>query len=573
MNPSGDDSTAKNPLSPSSGMHGRRFPSAVPAPPAPLPPRSAGGLRSALKLAIPVVALIGVVFGITFFAQYAPPTKDENLDGKGGTTDPPLRFFTSARSWNPPSFLPPVFRAYTKTFDLDYRGLPLLAPSALPSQADDPFKFSPQDRAFPAFYEPRSDSSGLPHTASFWFENTHQQPVSMKLKYVSCGACSGGRVASISPDVTRQILQMSRVSILPQGLFTGLATGMLGPAANLDEQRLEWQKYVFRDHPDAVYTVRGAGENADGWSPQWGILQLQFSVGAVGFKKLEVHFDSAVEGSHQYEPNRFIIVTEGTYPFELTRSAIELGELTERSEPRQFEVIAYSSTRGHSRTGPGDMGDFAPPTAVVRMPQAQGGDPGKFIQVSPPERISDAELGRVSDLITEMSKRQRFVRVEGAYRYTVTVNPRLADSSIDLGVLDREIRFAIGDGEPRVLRVTGMVSGSVWLDNNLHEIVMPNAPINEGFTKSFKLITARQDLGLELLKDQWRPHYLGIKLEKDANPPTADRGYYSLTVTVPSSKQNAAVRPGTWSGEIVLEVKGPTNQRVRIPVKGRITLN
>jgi len=246
--------------------------------------------------------------------------------------------------------------------------------------------------------------------------------------------------------------------------------------------------------------------------------------------------------------------------------------LTEKSEPRKFEIIAFSSTRGSSRTGPGEMGDLVPPIADVRMSLSQGGDPGKFVQISPPERIPDGELSGVAELIAEMSKRQRFVRVEAAYRYTVTVNPRADDRSIDIGLLEREIWFTLGGGEPRQVRVKGMVSGVVWLDDNQHEITMPNAAQSMGYTKSFKLVTARRDLAVSLLKDQCTPKYLNVVLDKDPNPPAGDRGYYTLTVRVPSSKESTQVRPGTWSGEIVLEVKGTTDQRIRIPIKGRIEL-
>ena len=133
----------------------------------------------------------------------------------------------------------------------------------------------------------------------------------MVLRYVSCGACTGGKVTAIPPDVTRQILEMSRVSILPQGFVTGLPVGMVGPAANLEDHRLSWQQHVFRENPQATYKISAAGDNPDGWTPQWGILELEFSVGAVGAKPLQVDFLTAVEGTQEAEENRFLIVPEG----------------------------------------------------------------------------------------------------------------------------------------------------------------------------------------------------------------------------------------------------------------------
>ena len=140
---------------------------------------------------------------------------------------------------------------------------------------------------------------------------------------------------------------------------------------------------------------------------------------------------------------------------------------------------------------PGEMGDLPPPLATVRMPSSQGGDPGKFVQVSSPERIPDAELGLVMDLIGEMSQRQKFMRVEAAYRYTITFDPKADSRSIDIGLLEREVWFTLDGGEQRSVRVKGMVSGVVWLDDNQNQITMPDSKQSEGYTKSFKLVTGR----------------------------------------------------------------------------------
>lgn len=569
MSPTSNDAAAKSSAPASTPVSNpRAFPTAPAAPSLPGSAATSGGGKSTLKLMIPIVALVAVIFGITFFAQYSPRSDDPITGPKGSGEDPPLRFFTSTRAWDPPSLLPP-----SKTQPLDYRGLPLLAPSATPHDPDFPFRFSVADRAFPAFYEVKDDAAGLKHAASFWFENPHQKPVSLQLKAVSCSSCSGGRVADIPPDVARQLLQMSRVSALPQGLVSGLSLGMIGPAANLDERRLNWQQAAFRDNPHARYTIPPAGDNSDGWTPQWGILQLQFSVGAVGVKQLSARFETAVEGTPLIAENTFGIACEGVNAFDLTRTTIDLGELSEKSEARQFEVIAFSRTRGSARNGPGEMGDLVAPSASVRMPLSLGGDPGEFVQISAPERIPDAELGRVAEMIAEQSQRQTFVNVEGAYRYTVSVHPKVKDRSIDIGLLERDIWFTLPGAQERQLRVRGMVSGVVWLDNNSNDIDVETVALSKGLTITRRLITAQRDLPVTLVQNGWSPKFLDIKMDKDPNPPSADRGYYKLTIRVPSLKENARVPRGTWNGEIVLEVKGTTVQRIRIPIKGRIGLN
>ena len=523
MNSSANDNSANNPAPATSG---RAYPNApagnqyAPANPAP-----SSSMKSTLRIAVPIVALIAVIFGVTFFAQYTPTTDDNTKETKGSGKEPPLRFFSSARAWDPPTFPLP-----SKEQPLDYRGLPLLAPSGTPSDPDFPFNFSVQNRAFPGFYEIQSDAAGPKHGAAFWFENPNPKSISMQLKSVSCGACSGARVAAIPPDVTRQFLEMSRVSILPQGLCTGIPVGMAGPAANLAPDRLKWEQHVFRDNPNAQFKIPPAN-NHDGWSPQWGILDLQFSVSAVGPKPLTAEFQTMIDGTQDVETNRFMILANGANPFELSTGRIELGELSEKSELRKFEVVVFSTTRGPLRTGFGEPGDLQAPSTNVRMPLTQGGLPGEFITIGPPERVSDAELGYIASKIAEATKQKQFVRIESAYRYIVTLRPKVNDKSIDIGLFEREIWFTLPNADQRQVSVRGLVTGVVWLDDNVHQVLMPNTKFFEGYTKTSRLITAQRDLSVVLLKDQTKPSFLQVELEKDPNPPTADRGYYILKVT------------------------------------------
>ncbi len=234
-----------------------------------------GGMKSTLKIILPIFILMAVIFGVTFLTQYAPPDEPTKPDGPRERKEPPLRFASSTRFWDAPDFFSPE--------GVHFRGFPLTAPSATPADPEQPFRFELQNRVFPGFYEVQSDAGGTKHSASFWFENPHRQSVTMRLQHVNCGACSGGRVAAIPPDVTRQLLQMSGVSVLPQGLMSGLPIGMVGPAANLSPDLLKWQHYTFRNNPHPDYIIPPA-DNKDGWSPQWGILELQFSVGALGPK-------------------------------------------------------------------------------------------------------------------------------------------------------------------------------------------------------------------------------------------------------------------------------------------------
>lgn len=469
-------------------------------------------MKQTLKIAVPLALLVGIIFAITYFSQYTPP--DDGGQGPGVTTstEPPLRFFTSARRWDP------------------YGSLP--------------------DQVFPGFYEVRANEVGTPSGASFWFENRNDKPVTMQLKSVSCSACSGGRLVPLPVDVTRQILQMTAVSTLPGGLFSPLPLGMAGPTANLRESNLSWQAHTFRDNPRAEYKVPAAA-NTDGWSPQWGILELRFQVGALGPKPLTSEFNLQVDGTGQIGTANFGIAFEGVDPFEVSRSEIDVGELEGSSTLRQFEVVVYSATRGPNGNGPGPL---ATPTVRVAMPPGVLGEPGPFVSVSEPLPVPAAELPRIANQLAKA------IRVESAYRLTVTVSPKVGDRQIDLGPLERDVQVSTAD-TAKTVRVRGRVGGGVWLDNNLKEIVLQYGFSAGAVGRVFQVITEKPDAELVHVADPTTPDFLEISLEKQTD--VTDRGYFRLKVTVPPGKKS-----GSWSGFVVLEVKGPKPYRIRIPVRG-----
>jgi hypothetical protein len=122
--------------------------------------------------------------------------------------------------------------------------------------------------------------------------------------------------------------------------------------------------------------------------------------------------------------------------------------------------------------------------------------------------------------------------------------------------------------DPRPVKLRGVVTGGVWL-SDAKEIDLGSFPSRQGVNKKFTVTAERADMELAvagvLVQDQPRTDVLKVALKK--LPPLGDRGYYEIAVTVP---------PGAHTGELIrcfvlLEVKGPKPQRIRIPVKGRAT--
>jgi hypothetical protein len=487
------------------------------------PPGSSSG--SPLKLIIPIVMLVAVVFGVTLISQYTPkkPTNSSKNDpGDSGSdkSSSQLKWGSSIRSWDP-------------------RPMPF---STL------------QDHYFPGFYE----GSEALHGATFWFENGNPAAVTMQLAAVSCTKCSSGRMASIPPEITDQFVTTTIFSGLPQGLVSGLPLAVAGMAAKLSPDRLTWQRFVYRDSPHAEYKIPAAPGGNHLIPGQWGIFELQFQIeGLTSAKRLDAYYTVQVDGSPVTGQALLSVVFDGVDSFDVTPKLQNVGDLTEYTEPRTFEFIVYSSTRGPDHTGPNEYGDLAPPVVDIRMP-GNVGSPGPFISVSPAVRLTDVELMKVFEQVST----KRPIRVESAYRYTVTVKPKVGEERLDLGLLEREIYLALPDSrEPKVVHVRGMVKGPVWLDNSRTDIDLTTYRAPEGTSQTIRLICEERDAELALVESECRPKFVQFELKK--LPPAADRGYYELRIQVPKNSPT-----GSWNGIVKLEIKGSRPQPIRIPIRG-----
>lgn len=472
-------------------------------------------MNSTLKVLVPLALMIAVVFAVTYFAQYTP-TEREDTDNKasnGVGGDRPLRFFTTSRQWNP-------------------------SPEA-----------SLQDQSFPGFFE----ASNEEQRTTFWFENRNPASVSLQLLKVSCSACSGGEVAPIPSEATKLLLQMSAVSALPQGLISPLPLGMAAPAANiLDKGRptLKWQSHRFNEDPaQVVYNVPAAADT-DGWSPQWGILELNFKVREGQQRSLQAWFKSQVHNSTTMGMDEFTISFAQVPPFELTKQAIDVGELNDASRTAvEDSFVIYSLTRG-----PEDLSSL---NVRVTMPQGESGDPGAFVTAGPMVPLKPQELDQLKISDKAFSK-----RVRTAYRVPVTVRTRENEARLPIGKLQREIWVSIPGNEPskRVV-LNGMVRGPVYLsDGKL--IDLGSFRSSEGVSSHYGITTERTGIELAVVADQCRPKSMKVTLVKQ--PDRDDRGYYEVKVAIPKDEQQGEIVDGV----VVLEVKG-TRQQFRISVKGR----
>lgn len=522
---------------------------------------AAGGLKSSLKVAVPLVALVGVVFGVTYLGMYTPPKTDDDPNKtktQGGTGEPPLRFFTSARRWDPPMLSAP-----------GYRHLPLLAPSKVgPSDGDPTASFSLQDRIFQGFYE-HGDTQ---RRTAFWFENRNDRPVTLRLQKVSCTACSGARLAAIPPETTKQLLHHAAIASLPLGPFNGFGVGLSQPGAALFGMTephagltpLQWQAAEFKDDPNAAYQVPAA-TNLDKWSAQWGILELTFKVQEHPSLPLRALFSAQIDGTTDAQEAPFVLWFEVASGFEVSRTAITASEVTQLTGDSEYELLIYSSTRG-----PGsEFGDLLPPTLSVQLPPGIT-EAAKFVDVTKVERVPEAELMDVTERL--FKDNSRLANVRAAYRATIALRPKIGELRLDLGQLERIISVSVpGASTSRQVTFKALVRGSVWVEGNRSEIVVNSFRGATGTTESLNLATAKTGMELTVVKElcefkDEKPAQ-GVTFELEKQPDRGGEGRYRLKITIPPGKAF-----GDFTGVIVLEVKaekpGQPPQRIRIPYKG-----
>lgn len=469
-------------------------------------------MKSALKVLLPLGLLLGVVFAVTVFSWHTPPD-DPGGDKKSkvAATGQGLEFFTASRKYDP-------------------------SPEA-----------TLQDVVFPGFFEPGETT----HATQFWFRSRNPGKLTLKLTAVSCAACSGGRVAPIPADAARALLQMSAVSVLPVGPVAACPTGMAGAGAFLT-QSLQWQAHTFLDRSGVVYEIPPAPTD-DKWNPGWGILELNFKARANRRDPLQARFMTFDEQDTPLGQDTFAIDFVSAPAADVDKSAIDVGQLADNSTGQAHAVTVFSSTRA-----PGEL-----PGLTARVINPTGGEVGPFVTAGAPQPVPAAELPALAADYTAKAKQP--VRVLSAYRIPVTIAGKVGDARPDIGRLDRELWVDLGvpGTEPKKVTIRAEVTGSITLAGGATELNLGSFKHQTGAAESVVLTTDRPDAPLEVVAGAARPEFLDVSLKK--LPDAGSRGQWQLTVRVPPNR----VQGELTDGLVVLELKGPTPQRIRIPVRGR----
>lgn len=487
-------------------------------------------MSSTLKIAVPLLLLIGAIFALTLFSQYGPRDEEEKPP-EAVAKRKPLQFFTSRRLWVPEWMLDRNDPEYMTKLNL-------------------------QDQIYPFYFE----AGETEHKTGFWFANPNPEAVEMRLKAVSCETCSGGQVGILPPDMTKQILQMTAIGTLPTGPVAGLPLGLIAPSALLDprQKKVQWQQHRFDKKELVRYDVPGV-LSGDPWAVQWGILELQFKVrpGAGGMGGLVTLMSTNLQGSEERVEERFELGYAAASPFEVDRESIDVGELTDASPSQTNEILVFSMTRATE-----DLQRNL--KAVIGMPPGVSGEPGPFVTAGEPIALPERELVQLEKKMSAKAAQGENprppVRVQSAFRVPVTVNPKIGKATLDIGRVERLVRFAQGS-EVKLIRVFGTMRGPISLVG-AREIAFNYFTYADEHTLSAPIETNRAGLELAIVPELTNPKFLKAELIKQ--PDIGERGSYKLKVTIPAKEQLGQLKDGV----VVVESKGADSIRLRIPITG-----
>ena len=480
-------------------------------------------MNSGLKTALLLLALGGMVFGVTVIGSYTggfKPPPEGDIGGGGGETavitGPPLEFSLTEVAYRPDS--------------------------------DDLLV-----RAYPGFFEVSPELN----YQSFWFKQPHPKPVRVSVRGRSCTACTSARVGTLPADPLADYVKQVKEGKVPPpfGSAEAITASLLAAGVSTNSQ-IKWEELDF-DHKEKVVTLPAASPER----PLVGLVQMIYKVTVQGQKRLDAGLAADVQDGPS-APYRLSVTSFGMPAFRLlpTDGKIPLGDLPEGMAPRTVEVVCWSSTR--RRTGSGNI--LPPPTAAV-VP------PSPFFEIGTPVPVPDADLSRVAAAL-EMDKLQP--QVLSAYLVPVTIHrtrpasaPPTAPPEPDIGPFERQVAFAVpGEQSTQVVALSGTVTGLVSLPAD-KAIDLKSFTGQTGCpAKSFELVSDRPGLKLAVAAAECKPKYVTVKLgePEDRN----GRRYWTLSVAVPPG-----VCQEIFPADSVVVLTADTGdgppRKVKMPLKGQ----
>jgi hypothetical protein len=475
-------------------------------------------MNSFTRIGLPILLVVGVVFGITFVRMYSPdePTPDGPKgagSGKATARPLPLKFGLTTASPQPDD--PPAGLKSLKYWD-------------------------------------SVNEVGVASHFDFWCHNPHPQPVVIRVSGVNC-QCAGVEMAPVPREAFQDYVVTSALAGGPLG---AVAAGPVAAVAHAQlDGRLAWHTLKGKDQ--AEQTLEAADPAA---GTQVGIIRLTWEGrGEAGPRVVNATLVSrlgetpgtvtTLEAQMAVVPGFDAVRREGV---DLWASARELpvGELRENAEFTRT-VYLLSATRRQ----------------LLYTVTATRPDP--CITWTEPVPASPEEVRAFTDFIRPDSPARP---PRSVYKVDVTVRERVEVEEggkrqlrqLDLGLLDRQLTITAVNGGSAPVHLRGRVLGDVTFLQGAPDgrvDLGTSFPANQDRVKDVSLLAERA--GLNLVVAEVTPNYLKAKLEP--LPPIDGRNQWRLRVTVPQGSLYGSL-PETSA--IVLTTAGPNPRRLRLPVRG-----
>jgi hypothetical protein len=486
-------------------------------------------MKTFTRVGLPIILVIGLVFGITFIQQYT----DDSDSGNDSTRNPGKA-------------------APVKEQPLKIRVALVAAPKEEMTATGE--LRVPTHLRHLTYWDSTAEV-GVPGFYAYWCENPHQKPVAVRIPSTNC-QCAGADLAVVPPDAYREYLLTSALAGSP-------LCPAPGPAAALAHlglsRRLAWETLNHEsERPER--TIPPAHPQT---GSQWALIRLNWK-GKDSVGPRDISADLYASLPEAKVPSHYALrADQNVVPaFELVRRTgpqkwaplrdVDFGELVEHSVVQQDFYIASASR----------------PYLLLTVASV---NPDPCVTWTEAVPASLSELNSLGELLrTERPS----PRPKCLYRVQVTVRERVqgeagsksASRQLDLGLLDHRLTVSAANGGSLSLIARARVVGEVQILSGSGDgrIDLGNSfPADQDRTASVTLVAERPGLDLTLAEAESTPNYLKLKLEPLAQ--FDGRNQWRLTVTVPKSTLYGSIPEGS---AVVLKTVGPNPRRFRIPVRG-----
>ncbi|HVK15005.1 MAG TPA: hypothetical protein VM597_40070 [Gemmataceae bacterium] len=484
-------------------------------------------MNSFLRVGLPILVVVAVVFGITFVRMYTSPEEGEsgstpvNPGKTGVATESALKFHTLRAS-------PPNPAVLAKPEGARFLHL--------------------------KYWDPQLEI-GAAAAYAYWAENKHDQQVRLRAFGVGC-QCTGLSAAVVPPDLFREYLQTSALAGSPLCPAAAPVTAIAHAALHA---KLDFVPLLKDGQGESIWVppadpkagpqqviVKMLWTGKDPVGPKANIIATLFA-GIAGQTETKAELIADAVVVHAFD----LFHREGADWKPVAE--LRVGELKRNAVARQT-FYCLTTTR---------------PTLVL---SGELDPPDPCITVTGPTPATPEELRDFAAFTARQEK--PYPEVKAMFRFDVTVRERLeteADGKretrfLDLGPLDRKLVVKGIEAGSATLAVRGLTVGEVSILQGAADgrIELGNSfAASQDRTVDVLMVGEKPDVDLSLVSGETNTRILKVDLTPLGT--VGGKKQWRLRVTVPKGTLYSAVPEGT---AVVLTTGGPTPRKLRIPVRG-----